>query len=157
MISVLKKLLSKKCFSSVDSAILKASLMLAALDGEVSAEELSNFKELAGSCRGCTEESFAKLWDEALRCAGYLLIQARILSEDARVALFVREAEPFFAREVAMEVSEDRARAFDLLSEMAASDGDFSPVEQKAIAALKDRVSARREEVIASLYPRGAR
>lgn len=154
MVSLLKKLVAKRKFSSVDFATLKTAMMLAALDGDVSAEELASFREMAEACPGCTPKSFAKLWEEALRCTGYLLIQSKLLTEDELVALFVREAKASFVGEVSGEVSADREHAFGVLAEMAAADGDFSDIERKSIDALRKAVEIHREEVIAMLYPR---
>lgn len=157
MINIFKKLLSKRKFSDVDFAILKTSMMLASLDGAVSADEVANFRELASSCPGFTPESFSKLWDETLRSAGYMLLQSRLLSKEDLVALFVREVRPFFTQEVSMEVSADRDRAFDLLTEMARADGDFSDIEREAIAALAKSVAVRREELIGAMCPQCAK
>lgn len=156
MITFIQKLMARRNFSSVDFVTLTTAMMIAALDGDVSADELKSFRAMAAACPGCTEKSFAKLWDDALYSAGYLLIQSKLLSEDDLVALFVKECEAFFVGEISGEISEERARAFEFLSDMAKADGDFSAVEQKAIRALESRVAARREELISSLCPRGA-
>lgn len=157
MVKILKKLLSKRSFSAFDFVTMKTAMMLAALDGDVSAEELVSFRDMASGCRGCTPQSFAKLWDEALRSAGYLLVQSKILPEDELIALFVREATDSFVEEVSAEVSEDRRHAFDVLAEMAAADGDISDVESRAIKALEASVKKRREEIIEMLYPRAVK
>ena len=154
MVKMLKKFLAKRGFSSVDFVTLKTAMMLATLDGEVSAEELASFRDMASGCRGCTPKSFSKLWDEALRSAGYLLIQAKILPSDKLVALFVHEVKDSFVDEVSAEVSAERQHAFDVLAEMAGADGDFSEIERQAIDALKASVKECREEMITMLYPR---
>ena len=154
MIEILKKLVSKRKFSAVDFVTLKTAMMLAALDGDVSAEELASFREMASNCEGCTPKSFAKLWDAALRSTGYLLVQSKILTGDELVALFVREATDSFVGEVSAEVSEERQRAFDVLAEMAAADGEFSAIERQAIDALKAAVKDYREQMISMLCPR---
>lgn len=157
MINVLNKLLSSRKFSSVDFATLKTAMMVAALDGEVSAAELQSFREMALSCRGCTPDSFSKLWDKALRDAGYILIQSRILPVRELVDLFVREAEEDFIETISLEVSGTRENAFDFLEEMANADGDYSDIERQAIKTLNDRVAARRKDIVSSLYSRGVR
>ena len=157
MINMLKKLVAKRNFSSVDFATLKTAMMLAALDGDVSPEELASFREMAAGCKGCTTKSFAKLWDSALRSTGYLLIQSKLLAKDDLIRLFVSEAEVSFVGEVSGEVTADRQHAFDVLEEMAASDGDFSEVERQAIDALKEAVQACREQMVSMLYPRAVR
>lgn len=157
MLAVIKKIVSRRNFTTLDFVTLKTAMMLAALDGEVTQEELASFREMALKCKGCTPKSFAKLWDEALRSTGYLLIQSKLLSRAELVALFVREAEVSFVGEVSTEISEDRQHAFEILAEMAAADGDFSEVEQQAIAALKKAVEDCRREIVKSLYPLGTR
>lgn len=157
MIAAIKKIVSRRNFTTLDFVTLKTAMMLAALDGQVTQEELASFREMALSCKGCTPKSFAKLWDEALRSTGYLLIQSKLLSQAELVALFVREAEGSFVGELSAEVSEDRQHAFDLLAEMAAADGDFSEVERQAIDALKKAVEDCRSELVKSLYPLGTR
>lgn len=157
MINILKKLVGKRKFSSVDFATLKTAMMLAALDGDVSPEELASFREMASGCKGCTPKSFAKLWEEALRSTGYLLVQSKILPSDKLVELFVSEVKNSFVGEVSAEVSAERQHAFDVLAEMAGADGDFSEIERRAIEALKTSVKACREEMAAMLYPRAVR
>ena len=147
----------KNRFGKEDFVLLKTSLMLAAVDGEVAADEISRFKELAAKCRGYSGESFDALWDAALRSAGYLLIQSRFLGHDELVAAFVREAERDFVGEVVLEASAGRIRAFDFLDRMAMADGDYSEVEHRCIAALTQKVKEERDRVIAERYPRAAR
>lgn len=157
MINMLKKLMSKQKFSAVDFATLKTAMMLAALDGDVSPEELANFREMASGCKGCTPKSFAKLWEEALRSTGYLLVQSKILQKEDLIRLFIAEAEASFVGEVSAEVTAIRERAFEFLAEMAAADGDFSAVERQAIDALKTEVLERRRQMIQTLCPRAVR
>ena len=151
---MIKAITAKRKFGSVDAATLKTAMMLAAVDGDVSADELASFRDMAKSCKGCNEKSFADLWDDALRGTGYLLIQSRILGQDELIALFVSEAEKQFVKELSMEIGAERERAFDFLEEMAKADGDFSETERKAIDALSARVNERREEIISMMYPR---
>lgn len=157
VISLIKKIVSRRNFTAVDFVTLKTAMMLAALDGEVSGSELASFREMALNCRGCTPKSFAKLWDEALRSTGYLLIQSKILTSKELVALFVREAESSFVGEISSEVSDDRQHAFDVLTEMAKADGEFSEIEREAIAALETAVENCRRELVNTLCPLGAR
>lgn len=145
---LLKAIATKRNFGKLDAAMLKTAMMLAALDGDVSAEELATFKEMARNCEGCTEHSFAKLWEESLRATGYLLVQSRILSPEELVALFVEETKRQFVEQVANDVGLDRDRPFAFLEEMANSDGDFSEIERNAIDALSKQVKEKREEIV---------
>ena len=150
-------LTGKNTFGKEDFVLLKTSLMLAAVDGEVGADEVGRFKELAEKCRGYNDDSFDALWEQAVRSAGYLLIQSRFLGQDELAAAFVKEAEKDFVGTVILETKEERARAFDLLERMAMADGDYSAVERASIAALAQKVKSARDEAIAARYSRAAR
>ena len=150
------ELTGKNRFEKEDFVLLKTALMLAAVDGEVAADEVGRFKELAQKCRGYNGESFDVLWEQALRSAGYLLIQSQFLERDELVAAFVKEAEKDFVGTVILETREERVRAFELLDRMAMADGDYSAVERAAIAALAQKVKTARDEAIAERYSRAA-
>ena len=149
-------LTGKNRFGKEDFVLLKTAMMLAAVDGEVSADEVVRFKELAAKCRGYNGESFETLWEQALRSAGYLLIQSRFLGTDELAAAFVKEAERDFVGSVIQETREERVDAFELLDRMAMADGDYSEVEHACIAALAQKVKTAREQAIAERYPRAA-
>jgi len=147
-------LMGTNAFSKIDFGTLKVMLMLAAVDGEVAADEIARFKEMAAKCHGYNGESFEMLWESALHSAGYLLLQTHLLSEDELIAAFVREAEKVFVSEVIQEVSADREQAFERLVSMAAADGVCSDIERKCIEALSKRVKEARDQAIAERYPR---
>jgi len=149
-------LTGKNKFGKLDFGTLKTMMMLAAVDGDVAADEIGRFKMMAAQCRGYSGETFDTLWDSALRSAGYVLLQSRLLSAEELVAAFVREAEGVFVGEVIQEVSKDRERAFARLEAMAAADGDYSDIERRCIEALAKRVKEARDQAIAERYPRAA-
>lgn len=144
-------------FGKEDFVILKTALMLAAVDGEVGEDEVGRFKELAEKCRGYSGESFEVLWEQALRSAGYLLIQSRFLGTEDLAAVFVKEAEKDFVGEVILDTRDERVRAFELLDRMAMADGDYSEVEHACIAALAQKVKAAHGQAISERYSRAAR
>lgn len=150
-------LTGKNRFGKEDFVILKTALMLAAVDGEVGADEVCRFKELASKCRGYNGESFDALWEQALRSAGYLLIQSRFLEQDELAAVFAKEAEKDFVETVVLETREERVRAFELLDRMAMADGDYSAVEHACIAALAQKLKTARDQFVAERYSRAAR
>ena len=154
---VLAKLAGKNRFDRTDFVILKTALMLAAVDGEVAADEVARFRELAVKCRGYSGETFEKLWDAAVRSAGYLLLQSRLLDRRGLVAAFVKESAKDFIGEIVLETSAQRLRAFELLERMAMADGDYSAVERACIEALKKKVAAARERVLDERYPHAAK
>ena len=151
------ELTGKNRFEKMDFVLLKTTLMLAAADGEVAADEVVRFKELAARCRGYSGETFETLWDAALRSAGYLLLQSHFLGHDELVAAFVKEAEKDFVGEVILETAEERIRAFDFLDRMAMADGEYSEIERDCIVALVKKVKAVREKALAERYPQGAK
>ena len=151
------ELMGKNRFDKVDFVILKTMLMLAAVDGEIGDEEVGRFKELAVKCRGYSGETFETLWDEALRSAGYLLLQSRFLERDELVAAFVEEAERDFVGELALALAADRMRSFELLERMASADGDYSEIERASITALSQKVKATREKMLDERYPHAAK
>ena len=150
-------LTGKNRFEKLDFVLLKTALMLAAVDGEVAADEVARFRDLAAKCRGYSGESFEALWDAALRSAGYLLLQSHFLGHDELVAAFVKETEKDFVGEVVQETATERIRAFDLLDRMAMADGDYSEIERDAIVALVKKVRTVREKMLAERYPQGAK
>ena len=149
-------LTGKNRFGKEDFVLLKTALMLAAVDGEVGADEVGRFKELAAKCRGYSGESFEVLWEQAVRSAGYLLLQSRFLGPEELSAAFVKEAEKDFIGEVILETREERVRAFELLDRMAMADGDYSEVEHACIAALAQKVRTARDAAVAERYSRAA-
>ena len=155
--NIFAELTGKNRFERLDFVLLKTTLMLAAADGEVAADEVVRFKELAAKCRGYNGETFETLWDAALRSAGYLLLQSHFLGHDELVAAFVKESEKDFVGEVILETAEDRVRAFDFLDRMAMADGEYSEIERDCIVALVKKVKAAREKALAERYPQGAK
>lgn len=143
-----------KRFSYGDAVILKTALMLAAVDGDVSEAEVARFKEFAQMCRGYNDTSFEKLWDKAMRSAGYLYLQSRFLSKEELVAAFVEEAKDDFVDKISMETSEEREDAFKVLEKMAMADGDYSDIERESITALNAAVQTERDKVLAERYTR---
>ena len=156
MKGLLDDLTGKSKFGKEDIVFLKTALMLAAVDGEVGADEVGRFKELAERCRGYSGESFDALWEQALRSAGYLLIQSRFLGPAELAEVFVKEAEKDFVETVVLETKEERTRAFELLDRMAMADGDYSEIERACIAALALKVKTARDQAIAERYSRAA-
>ena len=149
-------LTGKNRFGREDFVLLKTTLTLAAADGEISADEVARFRELAEACRGYNGESFETLWDKALRSAGYLLIQSHFLDPEELAETFVKEAEKDFVGTFILETKEERTRAFELLEQMAMVDGDYSAVERACITALVRKVRAARNQAIAERYSRAA-
>lgn len=134
--------------SRADAGILKVAFMVAALDGEVSDAEYDTFVLMAKKCRGGTEASAEKVLDEAMRSAGYLLLKAgRIKDDAALVRVFIDEAERALPGGFAYCDLADVRRAVVTWIAMAMSDGDYSPRERACIEALWLRFAELRVEM----------
>ena len=141
-------------FGKVDLGILMTLMRLAAVDGRIDDDEIAFFKDAAERCRGYSGEAFEDLWKNALRSAGYLMLQARYLNREQIVATFISETENGFVKEIKFESPAEWERAFACLDEMAAADGERSEIESACIAALVKRAKAAREQAIAEWYSR---
>ena len=105
--------------------VLRAVMMLAAVDGEIDKEELSLYRELAEKFREGDAADFDALWAESVKGMAYI----GFLSEMLEPEELVRE----FVREVGKGLGADGIAA---LERMAAADGDYSQIERDCVAAL---------------------
>ena len=110
-----------------ESAVLKAMMMLAAVDGEISREELSLYRGFAQDFRSASAATFGGLWERSVRAMAYIGFLSEMLQPEDLVAEYVREA------------GEIPRRFIALLERMAAADGDCSHVERECISALAKR------------------
>ena len=133
-----------------DAAVLKAAMSIAALDGCVSDAELAGFERLARKCRGYSAESAKQVFREGLRTAGYIELAARTLSAKELLTVFTGEVEKILPPSFALWEQKGVRRAFVMWIAMAMSDGDYSPIERKAIAAFAKIVSQRLSTLSAS-------
>lgn len=144
----------RRWLGSVDFAIVRTLLLLAAVDGEVSADELDFFRSVMDGYRdnvnGMTRDA---LWRSALHGAGYLVLQARLLPREELVAEFVHEAEADFVGEVSLLSDGEREGAFDRLREIARADGELSEVESECLLALEQRIASERRRDHLRRYP----
>lgn len=134
----------------VDSAVLRVAMLVSALDGNVTDDELKAFGKLAKKCRGYTAASAKAVFDSGLRSAGYIELLARFADERTLLSAFAEEV--FLALPARFHVGSDREirRAFVMWLAMAMADGDYSPVERKAIGALTKIVSARIDAIVSA-------
>lgn len=123
--------------SKLDFGILRVSMMVAALDGEVRPSEVSTFRDLARKCRGYTAKSAEESFEAALRSAGYLMLLSQTSPEKRVLSEFVEEALTALPSGFLNGSVEDVRRAFVIWVAMAMGDGDYSDIERHAIAALK--------------------
>ena len=137
---MLATLVGARKIGDLDLAVLRTMMMLAAVDGDVSAAELDAFKTFAEGCRGYSKRTFAKVWDAALRSAGVLVLKARILPKVELVQAFLSEAAPDLIKGLSESSAVVRGAVFAKLEALAESDGKKSEIEAACIAALHDKV-----------------
>ena len=116
------------------SAVLKAMMMLAAVDGEISREELSVYRKLSEEFRNRENASeFERMWEDSVRAMAYIGFLSEMLSPEDLTAEYAREAISSFAAGVGVE---SRRRVLLALERMAAADGDYSRIERDCIRTL---------------------
>ena len=110
-----------------DSAVLKAMMMLAAVDGEISREELTLYRNLAQEFRDGAAATFDDLWERSVRAMAYVGFLTEMLQPEEIV------------REYADEAGRVPRQFISVLERMAAADGDYSRIERDCIAALAEK------------------
>lgn len=128
-------------YGKVDFGIVKVAFMVAALDGEVSDDELKALCALLKKCRGYSRKTAAKALDEAMRSAGYLLFLGRMASESALLRAFLVEAEAALPDGFAYLSVEEIRRAVIAWIALGMSDGNYSAREKKCIEDLCTRLA----------------
>ena len=115
---------------------LKTMMLLSAVDGDISREEMRTFWEHAQRCKDIDLASLNDLWKSALTSAGFLSMQSLLMGKDELVAEFIRLVDADFVQRVARESHEMRKNAFRWLKDMAEADGDYSDIEKTCIGEL---------------------
>ena len=110
-------------------AVFRAVMMLAAVDGEITKEELSLYRELAEKFREGDAADFDALWAESVKGMAYIGFLSEMLEPEGLVREFVRE--------VGKGLGADDIAT---LERMAAADGDYSRIERNCVAALAKMV-----------------
>ena len=131
--------------SRTDFGVLKVAFMVAALDGEVTADEYAAFDALAKKCRGYTPKAAAEALNDAMRSAGYLLLLSKRVKKNADlVKAFVAEARAALPNGFAYLSLEDVRRAIVTWIMMGMSDGAYSVRERACIEALRKFFAERK-------------
>lgn len=127
--------------AAIDLATLKVAMAIAALDGDVSEGELAEFEKLVASCSIPEGAARDKAFEDCLRFAGYIDLQARRLEKGKLLDLFAAEAmevlPPKFFRGDMAHVR----RAFATWVAIAMSDNYFSGIERQAIGLLREKIA----------------
>ena len=108
-------------------AVFRAVMMLAAVDGEITKEELSLYRELAEKLREGDAADFDALWAESVKGMAYIGFLSEMLEPEALVREFVREAGGGLGTD-----------GIAALERMASADGDYSRIERACVSALAD-------------------
>ena len=108
-------------------ALLRAVMMLAAVDGEIAKEELSQYREMAEKLKGGDAADFDSLWAESVRGMAYIGFLSEMLEPEELVREYVREAGRGFGTD-----------GIAVLERMAAADGDYSRIERDCVLALSN-------------------
>ena len=106
-------------------AVFRVVMMLAAVDGGITKEELSLYRELAEKFREGDAADFDVLWAESVKGMAYIGFLSKMLEPEELVREFVREAGNGLG-----------ADGIAALERMAAADGDYSKIERDCVAAL---------------------
>ena len=125
-----------KKMNKAELAVLRVSMLVAALDGDVCKEELEEFQKLAKECEGYSEAEVKKAFSDTLRAAGYLMLLARVAEQSSILDAFIVEAEtilPAIADFGPVGIND----AVEVWTGMAKADGDFSEIERLAIESLE--------------------
>lgn len=120
----------------VSFGILKAMMMVAAVDGHISPLEMQAFWSNAKKFNNVSPNDLPQLWKSALSSAGYLAMQAMVMPKDELVSEFLRTVDADFVHLVTKASHEVRKNAFKCLKAMAEADGDYSDIEKDCIGAL---------------------
>lgn len=120
--------------------VLKTMMMLSAVDGNITRPELELFWEYVRKSEGLAEDAVSSLWKDSLKAAGYLAMQALVLSSDELTLEFLKEADSCFVQRVKGAPKEVKVLAFEWLEAMAMCDENYSDIERKCISALVRQV-----------------
>lgn len=113
-------------------AVLRAMMMMAAVDGEITREELSLYRQLAEEFHDVDAESFEEQWEQSVRAMAYMGFLSEVVSPEELAGEFAREVRSGFA-----DVAEiTTAHVQTALERMAVADGLYSRIERDCIAAL---------------------
>jgi len=132
-----KTFVLKERVGAADRGVLKVALMVAALDGQITAAEYETFAGLVKKCRGYNDGDEKVILDEALRSAGYLMLKSNVVSDDELVKVFIDEAKAALPNGFAFYSLADVRRAIVIWIAMGMSDGCYSSRERKCVEALR--------------------
>lgn len=121
--------------ADAESSMLKAMMMLSAVDGEIAKEELAVYRRFAEGIRGGDPSAFDSRWEESVRSMAYVGFLTAVLPPERIVREFVRGVRGSLGP--VRSLSSARRRKFiSALERMAVADGVYSPVERACVRAL---------------------
>ena len=129
--------------ANFNCAVLKAMMMLAAVDGEIDKEELSLYHEIAESFRKQGMKAFDGIWEKSVRAMAYIGFLSEMLAPEELAREYVREASVEFSG--ASVTPERMQKVVSTLERMASADGDYSRIERGCIMGISGILAARGE------------
>ena len=116
-------------------ALLKAMMMLAAVDGEIAKEELSLYQGVAARIRNRDPSGFDFRWEDSVRSMAYVGFLTSVLPPEKIVREYVREVREALGSVRSMPL-ERRKKFISRLERLAVADGVYSLVERDCVRAL---------------------
>jgi len=132
-------------FSHVVFDVLRMMMLLSAVDGNISRDEVVRFRELAHEIGHYSEEEADVLWVSFLQGAGYLSLRTKVDDPETCIAEFLRLADEGFVSKLAQASESVVKRTISCLESMADADGDFSPIEKACLKALFAKLNDLKE------------
>ena len=117
------------------SALLKAMMMFAAVDGEITREELALYREFAERIRSGEPSVFDSHWEDSVRSMAYVGFLTAVLPPEKIVREYVREVRGTLGPIRSMP-PERRKKFISVIERLAVADGVYSPVERACVRAL---------------------
>ena len=120
----------------LEFGLLRAMMMIAAVDGEITKNEIACFWQRAKQCPDIDPVALNEAWRSALTSAGYLAMQSLLMTRDELVAEFLRVVDNDFVKRLIPAPHDVRKSAYKCLKAVAEADGDYSEIEKACISAL---------------------
>jgi len=133
-------------FSHVAFDVLRMMMLLSAVDGNISRDEVLRFREFAREIGHYSENEVDTLWVSFLHSAGYLSLRTKVDNPETCIAEFLRLADEGLMSKLRRATEAVVKRAIECLESMANADGDFSPIEKSCLEALFSKLNDLKEQ-----------
>ena len=122
-----------------ESALLKAMMMLAAVDGEIAKEELALYRGVAERIRRGDASGFDSGWEDSVRSMAYVGFLTAVLPPEKIVREYMQEVRETLGS-IRSLPPERRKRFVSSLERLAVADGVYSPVERACVRELAKKL-----------------